>query len=96
MMIHGASRVVAFLILKCWGNNTMKTEDTLELYKLVIANDEVEYEAEGSITTYVLNRAVEYANRLGRQKFQIKESDYYIDNYTGDHHLLFYCERNYL
>ena len=51
----------------------MKTEDTLELYKLVIANDEVEYEAEGSITTYVLNRAVAYANRLGRQKFQIKE-----------------------
>jgi hypothetical protein len=95
-MRPGAFPVGGSLILKCWDNNTMNTEETLELYKLVIANDEVEYEAEGSITTYVVGRAAEYANRLGRKKFQIKESDYYVDDYTGDHHLLFYCERNYI
>tara|TARA_Y100000310_G_C20682151_1_gene816631 strand:+ start:900 stop:1127 length:228 start_codon:yes stop_codon:yes gene_type:complete len=69
-------------------------EDTLELYQLIISNDEVEFEADNSITNYLLKRSAEYANKLGRMRFRIKNMVYHVDAMSGDHVFIFSCERD--
>jgi hypothetical protein len=74
----------------------MKIEDdTLKIFNLIISNDEVEYEASNSVTDYLIKRASEYANRLGRQKYKIKDSGYIVDPLSNDHRLIYYCERDF-
>lgn len=70
-------------------------EETLEVYRLVIADDEVEYEAANTVTEYLIQRASEYANRLGKQNLRIKDSAYVIDSLSGDHLLIYYCEKDF-
>jgi len=70
-------------------------EDTLEIYRLIISNDEVEYEATDSIVTYLLRRASQYANRLGKMRLMVKDMMYHTDVMSGDHIFVFYCERDF-
>jgi hypothetical protein len=73
-----------------------RDEETLEVYRLAIADDEVEYEATDTITEYLIQRASEYANRLGRRNLKIKDSAYVIDGLSGDHLFIYYCERDFV
>lgn len=70
-----------------------KGEETLELFRLIIGRDEAEYEANDTISEYLIERAAYYGNRLGRQKKKVKEFDIVEDQYSGDWILLYYCER---
>ena len=70
-------------------------DDTLEIYRLIVSNDEVEYEAKDSIITYLLQRSSQYANKLGKMKLVIKEMEYHIDSTSEDHIFVFYCERDF-
>ena len=70
-----------------------KGEETLELFRLIVARDEAEYEANGTISEYLIERAAYYGNRLGRQKKKVKEFDIVEDQQSGDWILLYYCER---
>lgn len=70
-------------------------EDTLEVFRLAISDDEVEYEAKNTVTEYLIQRSCEYANRLGRRKLTIKDSAYIVDPMSGDHLFVYYCERDY-
>ena len=70
-------------------------EETLEVFRLIIADDEVEYEAKDTITEYLIQRASEYANKLGRRNLKIKDSAYMIDSMSGDHLFVYYCERDF-
>ena len=70
-------------------------EETLEVFRLVISDDEVEYEAKNTVTEYLVQRASEYANRLGRRKLTIKDSAYVTDPVSGDHLFIYYCERDF-
>ena len=72
-----------------------KEEDTLEIYRLAVSNDEVEYEAAQSVTEYLIQRSSEYANRLGRRNLRVKESSYIIDSLSGDHLFVYFCERDF-
>jgi hypothetical protein len=70
-------------------------EETLEVYRLAVANDEVEYEAKNTVTEYLIQRASEYANRLGRRNLTIKDSSYVVDTLSGDHLFIYYCEKDF-
>lgn len=70
-------------------------EETLKVFRLIIADDEVEYEATNTITEYLIQRASEYANRLGRQNLKVKDSAYVVDSLSGDHLFIYYCERDF-
>ena len=70
-------------------------EETLEVYRLAIADDEVEYEAKNTVTEYLIQRSSEYANRLGKRNLKIKDSAYVIDPVSGDHLFIYYCERDF-
>ena len=70
-------------------------DDTLKVFNLIISNDEMEYEANNSVTDYLIKRASEYANRLGRQRYKIKDSGYIVDPLSSDHRLIYYCERDF-
>jgi len=69
------------------------TEDTLEIYRLIIGKDEAEYEATGTISEYLIERAARFGNKLGRQKQQIKECELVQDNLSGGWIIVCYCER---
>lgn len=73
----------------------MIEEETLEVYRLIIADDEVEYEAAGTVTEYLIKRASEYANRLGKKNLMIKDSEYAVDPVSHDHMFIYYCERDF-
>ena len=70
-------------------------EDTLEVFRLAISDDEVEYEAKNTVTEYLIQRSSEYANKLGRRKLTIKDRAYVTDPMSGDHLFIYYCERDY-
>ena len=57
-------------------------EETLEVFRLVIGIDEVEYEAKNTVTEYLIQRANEYANKLGKRNMKIK--DYWIVDVIDD------------
>jgi len=71
----------------------MKEEETLEIYKLIIGCDEVESEAADSISEYLMERGVFYANKLGLQHKKIKEFDIVQDHMSNGWVLVFMCER---
>ena len=70
-------------------------EETLEVFRLVVGVDEVEYEAKNTVTEYLIQRANEYANKLGKRNMKIKDSAYVTDPISGDHVLIYYCERDF-
>lgn len=92
-MRRGVFRAVESLTLRWW-DKMSTSEDTLKIYRLVIANDEVEYEAEKSVTEYLLKRSSEYANRLGKRNYVLRDFGYTTDPISGDHLFTYYCERN--
>ena len=71
----------------------MKEEETLEIFKLIIGPDEVEIEAEDSISEYLIERGVFHANRLGLQRKKVKEFDIVKDHMSNGWILVFMCER---
>ena len=68
-------------------------EETLEVFRLIIGRDEAEFEANGTISEYLIERGAFYGNKLGRQKKKVKEFDIVEDQFSGDWVLLYYCER---
>ncbi len=70
-------------------------EGTLEVFRLVVGPDEVEAEAEGSITEYLIERGALYGKKLGREKKKVKEFDVVKDPLSGGWVLIFMCERYY-
>ena len=76
-----------------WWDKKMKNEDTLEIYKLIIDRDEVEYEATDTVSEYLIQRAALFGNQLGRQKKKIKDFDVVEDALSGGWVLVCYCER---
>tara|TARA_R110002110_G_scaffold412985_1_gene639789 strand:- start:1656 stop:1883 length:228 start_codon:yes stop_codon:yes gene_type:complete len=68
-------------------------EETLEVFRLIIGRDEAEFEANGTISEYLIERGALYGNKLGRQKKKVKEFDIVEDQFSGDWVLLYYCER---
>jgi len=70
-------------------------EQTLEVYKLIIGPDEADFEAEGSISEYLLERGVFYANKLGREHKKVIEFDIVKDPVSEGWILIFMCERWY-
>jgi hypothetical protein len=71
----------------------MNREHTLELNRLIVGRDEAEYEAEGTVSEYLMKRTAEYANKLGIGNKKIKEFDVIEDQHSGGWVLMFYCER---
>lgn len=69
------------------------SEETLEIYKLIIDPLEIEAEAKASVSSYLMQRAAFYANRLGMQRKKIKEFDIKKDPISGCWVLIFMCER---
>ena len=68
-------------------------EVTLEIYKLIIGPDEVEYEAADTISEYLIERAAFYGNQLGRQHKRVKEFDIVKDAMSGGWVLTYMCDR---
>jgi len=68
-------------------------EITLEMYKLIIGPDELEYEATDTISEYLIERAAFYGNKLGKQHKLVKEFDIVKDPMSGGWILIFMCER---
>ena len=68
-------------------------EVTLEIYKLIIGPDEVEYEPSDTISEYLIERAAFYGNQLGRQHKRVKEFDIVKDAMSGGWVLIFMCDR---
>ena len=68
-------------------------EHTLELFRLVIGKDEAEYEAQGTISEYLIERSAMFANQLGRANKKIKEVSIIKDHLSEDWVLMCYCER---
>lgn len=68
-------------------------EETLEVYKLIIGPDEVESESGDSISEYLMERGVFYANKLGLQRKKVKEFDIVQDHLSNGWILVFMCER---
>ena len=50
-------------------------EETLEVFRLIIGRDEAEFEANGTISEYLIERGALYGNKLGRQKVTILQND---------------------
>lgn len=63
------------------------------MFRLIIGRDEAEFEANGTISEYLIERGALYGNKLGRQKKKVKEFDIVEDQFSGDWVLLYYCER---
>jgi len=51
----------------------MSSENTLEVYRLIVGADEIEFEADDSISGYLIERAAKYGNKLGLQRKKVKE-----------------------
>ena len=68
-------------------------EETLEIYKLIVDPLEIEAEANTSVSSYLMQRAAFYANRLGIQKKKVKEFDIIKDPLSDCWILVFMCER---
>jgi ribose 5-phosphate isomerase RpiB len=70
--------------------------DTLEMFKLVIGADEIEAEAQDTVTEYLTERAVEYSNRLGIQYKRVRDFDMVKDPLSDGYVLIFMCEDDYI
>lgn len=73
----------------------IQEEHTLEVYRLIIGAEEVEAEALGSVSDYLLERGVFHANKLGGERKKVKEFDIVKDPMSGGWILIFMCERCY-
>lgn len=71
----------------------MNDENTLEVFNLIVGPDEIEYEAENTITEYLAQRAAYYGNKLGLQRKKVKDFDIVEDPLSGGYVLVFMCER---
>ena len=71
----------------------MSDEVTLEMYKLIIGPDEIETEADDTISEYLIERAAFHGNQLGCQRRKVKEFDVVKDAMSGGYILIFMCER---
>ena len=47
----------------------MSSEDTLEIYRLIVGAEEIEFEADDSVSGYLIERAAKY----GKQAWSTKE-----------------------
>ena len=72
-----------------------KSEETLEIYKLIVGEEEAEAEADGTISEYLIERATLFGNRLGCTNRKVKEVDLVEDALSGGWVLTCFCERNY-
>ena len=72
-----------------------KSEETLEIYKLIVGKEEAEAEADGTISEYLIERAAVFGNRLGCTNRKVKEVDLVEDSLSGGWVLTCYCERYY-
>jgi len=68
-------------------------ENTLEIHKLIIGNDEIEAEATDSVSEYLLTRTAFHANKLGKNHYKIVEFDVVKDAMSNGWVLVFMCER---
>jgi len=68
-------------------------DNTLEVHKLIIGNDEIEYEATDSISEYLISRAAFHANKLGRNHYKVVDFDVVRDAMSNGWVLVFMCER---
>jgi len=71
----------------------MNEDNTLEIHKLIIGNDEVEAESTDSISEYLIERAAFYANKLGRNHKKLHSFDIVKDTMSDGWVLVFMCER---
>jgi len=71
----------------------MTDDTTLEMYKLIIGASEIESEADDTISEYLMERAVMYANKLGLQRKKVKGFDIVQDPMSEGWVLVFMCER---
>ena len=68
-------------------------DETLEVHRLIIGKDEAEYEANGTVSGYLIERAAYHGNKLGRQNKRVKEFDMVEDQHSGGWIMIYYCER---
>jgi len=78
-------------ILNWW--DKMNEEETLEIYKLIISSDEIEFEATDNVSDYLIERASFYANKLGREGKKLKEFDIVKDVMSNGWVVIYMCER---
>ena len=71
----------------------MSDDITLEIYKLIIPQEEIEAETDGNVSEYLIRRAAFYGNRLGKNHKLVKEFDIVKDPMSGGWILVFMCER---
>jgi len=71
----------------------MSSENTLEVYRLIVGADEIEFEADDSISGYLIERAAKYGNKLGLQRKKVKEFEIVQDGLSDGWVLIFMCER---
>jgi hypothetical protein len=69
-------------------------EDTKESYRLIVSLDEIYNEADGlSENDYLMQRGIEYSNRLGIGGKKVVDFDMVEDAVSGGWVLIFSCER---
>ena len=64
-------------------------------FKLIIGMEEIEAEASSTVTEYITERAVEYANRLGLRYKKVISFDMVKDPLSQGYVLMFSCEDDY-
>ena len=68
-------------------------DDTLEMFKLIVPEEEIELEAEGSVSEYLIKRAAFYGNKLGKEHKLVRDFLIVKDPLSGCWVLSFMCER---
>ena len=71
----------------------MDNVDTLEYQRLIVRNDEAEYEATTTISEYIAMRAAKHASKLGLGRKAIKDFEIMKDPYSNDWIIVYGCER---
>jgi hypothetical protein len=71
----------------------MDNVDTLEYHRLIVGNDEAEYEATTTISEYIAMRAAKHANKLGLGRKVVKDFEIIKDAFSEDWVIVYGCER---
>ncbi len=71
----------------------LSEEITLENYRLIIGPEEIELEAESSVSDYIIERASRFANKLGLQGKKVQEFDIVKDPLSEGWIVICMCER---
>jgi hypothetical protein len=72
----------------------MQSEEiTLESYRLIIGPEDIELEAEGSVSEYITERASRFTNKLGLQGKIVIEFDVVKDPLSEGWIIICMCER---